>query len=134
MVDIQTDVYNASARTTDSLTASDLVGFLLDSEFTDDEDWHTVYNGGTATGPTDSTVLDVNLDAVVGDWQILKLEIDPNGTVRWYVDGVVVRTVVGAVSTSVDLAMFCGVGTPDAFVEDYDFDYVLLEMNRDWTV
>src|SRR3990167_1921289 len=46
--DIQTDLITASAGTTLSLVASDFVGFYLDAELTDDEDWHGVYNGGSA--------------------------------------------------------------------------------------
>ena len=65
---------------------------------------------------------------------MLRLEIDTNGTARWYIDGVLKQTVVGAVSTSVDLALLLGVETKGNAIETMDVDYLLLQANRDWTV
>jgi len=115
-----------------TLTASDLCGFYLSSELTDDEDWHMVYNGGTTTGVTVSTSLDADDDAVAGEWQVLRLEVDPNGTARWYIDGVLKQTVEAAVSTSTDMGVMCGVGANSAEVAIMDVDYLLVEANRDW--
>ena len=139
--DLNTDVHSMEgvlihgASTTVTLTASDLVGFLLSSELTDDEDWHMVYNGGTTTGETTSTSIDADDDAVAVEWQILRLEIAPNGTARWYIDGVLKQTVTGAVSTTTNLAMNCmleikGTGSN----ETADIDYIYISANRDWTV
>jgi len=139
--DLNTDVHSMEgvlihgASTTITLTASDLVGFLLSSELTDDEDWHMVYNGGTTTGETTSTSIDADDDAVAGEWQILRLEIAPNGTARWYIDGVLKQTQAGAVSTTTNLAMNCmleikGTGSN----ETADIDYIYISANRDWTV
>lgn len=123
------------ATETITLSASNLVGFLLSSELTDDEDWHTVYNGGSTTGVTVSTNLDIDDDAVAGEYQILRLELSIDGTVRWYVDEVLVRTVVGAVSTTADLALnlmleIKGTSTN----ETVDIDYLLVTAARDWTI
>ena len=121
--------------TTTTLTASDLVGFHWSSEYTDDDDWHGVYNGGTTTGQTVSTSTDLDDDAVAGEFQVLRLELAPNGRVDWYIDGVLKQTVAGAVSTSVDLACQLGVeikGTGSN--ELLDVDYILIRANRDWTV
>ena len=123
------------ATTTLTLSASDLVGFLLSSELSDDEDWHCVYNGGTTTGETTSTSVDANDDAVAAEWQILKLELAPNGTVRWYIDEVLIQTTKGAVSTTTDLAFnlmleIKGTGSN----ESVDLDYILVTASRDWTV
>ena len=139
--DLNTDVHSMEgvlihgATTTITLTASDLVGFLLSSELTDDEDWHMVYNGGTTTGQTTSTSIDADDDAVAGEWQVLRLEIAPNGTARWYIDGVLKQTQAGAVSTTTNLAMNCmleikGTGSN----ETADVDYIYVSANRDWTV
>lgn len=119
-----------------TLTASDLVGFYLSSELTDDEDWHMVYNGGSTTGETTSDSVDANDDAVAGEFQILRLEIDPNGTARWYIDGKLKQTTAGAVSTTVDLAGIIMVHNlaNTASTEDVDVDYVWFRANRDWTV
>ena len=122
--------------TTLTLTASDLCGFFIGSELTDDEDWHGVYNGGTTTGATTSTDVDLDADAVAGEFQILKLTVGNDGTARWYIDGVLKQTVTGAVSTTTDLAVLLMVeaqGT-DAGGVVMDVDYVLIESSRDWTV
>ena len=139
--DLNTDVHSMEgvlihgATATITLTASDLVGFLLSSELSDDEDWHMVYNGGTTTGQTTSTSIDADDDAVAGEWQVLRLEIAPNGTARWYIDGVLKQTQAGAVSTTTNLAMNCmleikGTGSN----ETADVDYIYVSANRDWTV
>ena len=121
------------ATETLTLTASDICGFYLSAELTDDEDWHTVYNGGTTSGETDSTALDSSDDAVAGEWQVLRLELFPNGTVSYYIDGVLIRTVAGAVSTSVDLSLILALDAKTAAIEIMHVDYLSVEANRDWT-
>jgi hypothetical protein len=71
---------------------------------------------------------------VAGEWQVLRLEIDPNGTARWYVDEDLKQTVTGAVSTSVDLKFFIAVEAKGAAIETMDIDYIKIKANRDWTV
>jgi hypothetical protein len=133
-ISLEDDVLSG-ATTTITLTASDLCGFYLCSELTDDEDWHMVYNGGTTTGQTTSTSIDADDDAVAGEFQILRLEVAPNGTARWYIDGELLQTQTGAVSTSVDMGVICVVGNKanTSTTEDADVDYVLVRANRDWT-
>jgi len=120
--------------TTMTLTASDLCGFYLSAELTDDEDFHAVFNGGTTTGETVSTSLDLDDDAVAGEWDVLRLEVGNNGTARWFVNGVLKKTQAGAVSTSTDLAALLMVATYDAAIETVDVDYIHITANRDWTV
>ena len=133
VLSIETDVMTG-ASTTLTLTASDICGFFLSAELTDDEDWHMVYNGGTTTGETTSTSVDADDDAVAGEWQVLRLEIDTNGTARWYIDGVLKQTKTGAASTSVNMALILGVEAKGAAIENLDVDYLLVQANRDWTV
>ena len=116
-----------------TLTASDLCGFLWSAELTEDEMWHGVYNGGTTTGQTVSANVQLGVDAVAGEWDVLRLEVDPNGTARWYVNEVLKQTVAGAVSTSTDLAVAMlleikGTGAN----ETADVDYIAIKANRDW--
>ena len=117
-----------------TLTASDLVGFLLAGDLTDSADWHMVYNGGTTTGVTVSTSLDADAAAVAGDFQVLRVEIDTNGTARWYIDGALKQTVEGAVSTTTDLCANIIVESKSTAVKTMDVDYALIRANRDWTV
>jgi len=135
--DIETDVITASAATTLSLVASDLVGFYgPDAEITaTPTEWMGVYNGGTTTGAT--TAADVNLGtpvSVAGEWDVIRIEVDPNGDARWFIDGVLKQSVAKAVSTTTDLKFFMGVGAKAATIATMDVDYILIEANRDWTV
>jgi len=120
--------------TTLTLTASDLVGFLFASELTDTADWHMVYNGGTTAGETTSTKVDADVTAVAGEYNILRLEIDNNGTARWYIDGVLKQTVAAAVSTTTDMAAQVIAEEKVTGNASVDLDYILIEANRDWTV
>ena len=122
------------ATATLTLSASDICGFFLSAELSDDEDWHMVYNGGSTTGETDSTAVDADDDAVAGEWQVLRLEIDTNGTARWYIDGILKQTVSGAVSTTTVMGVTLGVEAKGAAIENLDVDYLLVQANRDWTV
>jgi len=116
-----------------TLTEDDICGFFYSAELSEDEMWHCVHNGGTTTGETDSTEVESGIDAVAGEYNILRLEIDPNGTARWYIDGVLKQTVEGAVSLTEDLACEAILETK-CVCEDCDIDYILIEANRDWTV
>ena len=117
-----------------TLTASDLVGFLMASDLTDNRDWHGVYNGGTTTGETVSTSIDFDAGATAGENQVLRLEIFPTGTCEWWVDGVLEQTVAGAVSTSVDMCLNLLVESKTTAVKTLDVDYIKIWANRDWTV
>ena len=115
-----------------TLTASDLCGFMMSADLTDATDWHGVYKGGSATASTTST--DVDFDDVAGtDFQVLRLEVDSNGTARWYIDGDLKQTVTGAVSTTTVFAVLLMVEAKGNAIETMDVDYVLIETNRDWT-
>jgi len=122
-----------AASGTLTLSASDLCGFLIDAEATDDEDWIMVYNGGTTTGETTIANIDADNDAVAGEYDILRLEVAINGTARWYINGVLKQTVTGAVSTSTDLAVIAMIEARSAAIEYAWIDYIAIEANRDWT-
>ena len=65
---------------------------------------------------------------------MLRLELFPNGTAEWWVDGVLEQTVTGAVSTSVDLCLNVLVESKTTAVKTLDIDYIKIWANRDWTV
>ena len=124
-----------AASDTLTLSASDLCGFLLDAEAgTNHEDWIMAYNGGTTSGETSVPNIDAEDDAVAGEFQILRLEIAPNGTARWYIDGVLKQTKTGAISTSVDVGLLTMVEARSNSIEYAYLDYVYVSANRDWTV
>jgi len=126
----------ASTTLTFTPVASDYVGFLFSSEMTDVDVWHYVYCGGTSamtSGAVSETYDFDGYELVAATWQILRLEVDPNGTARWYIDGVLLKTVEGACSTSVDMGVVLGVEALGNAVEEMDVDYLLVKANRDWT-
>jgi hypothetical protein len=122
-----------STGTTMTLVAAALAGFIFDSQLTALE-WHMPYNGGTATAPTASNDVDSDVLPVAAESVVLRVEIDPNGTVRWYIDGVLKQTVVNAVSTTTLLAGLVGAWGTTTTATDIDCDYLAIKANRDWTV
>ena len=135
LLSIEDDIV-ASTTLTFTPVASDYVGFLLSSEMTDATDWHFLYRGGSAamTSGAVSATYDLNDVAAAGVWQILRLEVDNNGTARWYIDGELLQTVENACSTTADMGVVLGVEAVGNNVEEMDVDYLLVEANRDWTV
>ncbi len=124
------------STTTVTLTASDLCGFLFDHSFTGvcEDDWHMVFNGGTTTGETDGTAIDADKPAIATEFDVLRVEIDPDGTARWLVNGVLKQTQAGAVSTTTDLAAVVLLQADGAAIETADLDYILVKASRNWTV
>lgn len=109
------------------------VGFWQDSQLTANGFWYMVYNGGSATAPT-TPITGIIGDAIVtAETQILRIEIDTNGTARWFSDGVLLQTVTGACSTTTLLAAYVGTFGTTTTVSDVDLNYVRFSANRDWT-
>lgn len=110
------------------LTLTNAAAFVLDAGATTADEWQTIAeNAGTisnsgaenasGTGPTADT------------YQVLRIEVDADGTVRFYIDGTLVDTL--AVATAAVLLPFFGVdaaGTPA--VSDTTIDYVYCEGGR----
>ena len=133
-VDEQLEDIVINASGTSITMPADLVGFYWSDELTDDEDWHGIHNGGTTTGSTTTTAVDLDDDAVAGEWQVLRLEVAPNGTCRWYIDGVLKQTVEGAASTTTNMAACLAVAANTTELGIIDCDYIEVTANRDWTV
>ena len=125
-------VFMTGTGTTLTLTESDLAGFYFDNSLTSGN-WHMVHNGGTATGATDSTDVVSDVAAVAGEWDILRVEIYTNGTIRWFINGDLKQTVTNGSSTSVDLAAVVACTGTTTTVASLDVDYMLVKARRDWT-
>jgi hypothetical protein len=132
-VDEQLEDIVINASSTTITMPADLAGFYLSDELDDDEDWHGIYSGGTASASTTTTDVDLDDDAVAGEWQVLRLEVAINGTCRWYIDGELKQTVKNAVSTTTDYAVVLAAGANTTELNIVDCDYILVEANRDWT-
>lgn len=96
--------------------------------------WHSCYNGGTTTGVVLSTTNEMGVDAVAEEYNIVRVEIDNNGTARFYVDGVLKQTVEAAMSTTADVAAVCAVSANTTELGVMEVDYILVSANRDWTI
>ena len=125
----------ASSTETHTLTATDLIGFHIDSSLTAGATWHAVFNGGTTAGQTVSTSTTTGVVAVTGEYDVLRVEIDPNGTCRFFVNGNLESTVAnGSTVTSTDLlAAIVGCCGTTTTITDLDVDYMKVTAQRDWT-
>lgn len=133
MADTQSDIASGSG-TAITLTESNQCGFLYDVALTTDIEWHMVHKGGTTTGVLDSELLNSGVTPVINQMNILRIEIDNNGTARWYIDGVLLKTLAGAVSPTAVFAACAGAICTDAYKAKLTLDYMAVEANRDWTV
>lgn len=122
-----------STGTTLTAVATHYCGFIMDSQLTAASEWHGVYGGGTTTGPTDTTEMDLDVNAVAGEMDVLRVEIDRDGTARWYINGDLKQTVANAVSTTTLQAGGVGCWGTTTTAADLDLDYLAVEANRDWT-
>ena len=124
----------AGGATTITLTEDDLCGFLYNDEFTTDVDWHYIYKGGATTGETVSTSVDSGVTPVAAEWDVLRVEVDNNGTARWFINGDLKKTLAGAMAVGTEyVAAVVGASANAATVASVDVDYLLVGANRDWT-
>lgn len=132
---LEDEVVHGSATDTIAYLASHVCGFLKDTGLTTDiDDWYGVYKGGTAAAVTTGSLIDLGADHVDGEYQIFRLEVDPNGTARWIIDGKVLQTVEGAVSTTEDYAVLLSIEAEASEHEYLYVDYLYVRAGRDWTV
>lgn len=135
-IDEQLEDILINASATAVTIVADLVGFYFSNELTASATtWHGVYGGGTATGGGTAANVTLSGSTVSANtWQILRLEVDNNGTTRWYVDGDLKQTVVGACATGTEFAVCLAAGANTTELVIFDCDYILAEGNRDWSV
>jgi hypothetical protein len=115
-----------------TLTADNMAGFFFDSQLTAVK-WHMPYKGGTTTGPTASSSVVSTVTPVAAECDILRLEVDPNGTARWYINGKLEQTVANAVSTTALQGALVGAWGTTTTAADVDVDYFAVRAKRDWT-
>lgn len=133
MADAQSDLVSGSTSTI-TYTESNLAGFLYDVGLTTDVEWHMVHSGGTTTAVTDGLLLNSGVTPVINEMNILRVEIDNSGTARWYIDGTLLKTLEGAVSTTAVFAGCVGAIASTTTSATVTVDYLAVEAERDWTV
>lgn len=122
-----------AATATLTPVAASYAGFHQDSQLDVAAYWYMAYNGGDTAAVTVAANV-IGPAITTAETQILRVQIDPNGTAYWYVDGDLKQTVEGAVSTTTLLAGFVGTFGTTTTISDVDLSYVTFQGNRDWTV
>ena len=112
-------------------------GMLWDPDGTAN-DWRSVFGdagakaSGSATGGTVANSGDAK-DAVNDVYDIVRVEVDPSGTSRSYLNGVLIEEVVGAYATTTDnLHAVLMLENRSAAARVLEVDYFYACANRDW--
>ena len=114
--------------------ATNAVGFLLDSQITAGTKWHMPYMISTTASQT-ATAIASSQVAVIAESDVLRVEVDNNGAARWFINGVLEKSIGAALAADTTTLMAAGVGCwgTTTIAADADVDYLLVEANRDWT-
>ena len=105
------------------LTITDAVAFAFSSDATATTKWQFC----NESGGTINAVEDAHTTGPVADtWAVLRIEVDADGTARWYLDGTLVKTLALAVATTAILIPFIGgnSGTDADVPTDVDVDHI----------
>lgn len=131
--DVQTEIVTGATTTVTYVTTpgANIAGFMFDSQLTS-KNWHIVHKGGTATAPTTTALCDSGVLPVNGEFDCFELIAYNNGTVEFWINGALIRTVEGALSTTVALGAVVGVWATATTIADLDVDYAEWSANRNW--
>jgi hypothetical protein len=132
--DNQDEILTGSTGTLTLSAESDLCGFFFESGLSESVKWYMPFNGGTTTGETDASEVVSTVTPIEAEFDILRLEVDNNGTARWYINGNLEQTTEGAISTSTVMSAMIAVAYTATAVATLDVDYFYISANRDWTV
>lgn len=106
--------------TTVASAATDAVGFLYDTDSTND----TWYGAGVKNG-TDATALDTGIaPADAGTYQTLRVVVDITGNATFFIDGVYMGAVTSAVTAATDLTPIIMVESRAGAAKVLDVDYL----------
>ena len=129
------NIAEASTNTTLTITkVVPMLGFLFDSQMTYGTYWFMPYLLASDTTQT-STGIQSSQVAVAAEADVLRIEVDPDGGARWYINGKLEQTVgAGLAATAATLmAGVLGVWSTTTTVGSVDSDYIEITANRDWT-
>ena len=126
-------------NTTTLTRVGNAVGFQFDSQTTINTAtatccYHMPYMIST-TATQVATAIASSQIIVAAEADILRVEIDPDGAARWYMNGKLEQSIGAALAADVSTLMAGGVGCwgTASTDSDVDVDYLLVEANRDWT-
>lgn len=125
--------------TTTCTRAGNAVGFQFDSQITANTSattaiYHMPYMISTTTSQVATAIASSQI-VVAAEADILRVEIDPDGAARWYMNGKLEQSIGAALAADVTTLLAGGVGCwgTASTDSDIDLDYLLVEANRDWT-
>ena len=108
--------------TTLTSTATDAVGFMYDTASTNDT-WY----GVGVKADADATAVDSTIAPVAGTFQTLRVQVNPDGDARFYINGKLIGTVEDAITVSVACTPIIALeaqGAAAAKILDVDYLYV----------
>ena len=110
------------------LTVTNTACFVWGTEATAATKWHHVTENAGTIAPISVS----DNGPVVDTYAILRIEIDADGTARFYVDGALDKTISSAVATTALLIPFIGIDGEDGAPVNTDLaiDYILFEGNK----
>lgn len=131
--DTQNDILTGSSGLLTLSAEDDLCGFFFDSAL-EATKWYMPFNGGSTTGETDASEVVSSVTPIAEEFDIVRLEVDNNGTARWFINGALEQTVSGAISTSEVFSAMVGAIYNSSAAATLDIDYFSVKVYRDWTV
>jgi len=112
--------------TTLTSTATDAVGFVYDTDATNDY-WHLV----GVKADVDGTMVNTEIaPAAAGTFQTLRIVVDADGNAEGFINGKYVGSVKNAVTTSTALCPAFVVEAREAGAKAADIDYFYVEAGR----
>ena len=112
--------------TTLTSTADDAVGFMYDTDSTND----TWYGVGVKAGADAVPVNTGVAPAAAGTYQTLRVEVNADGNARFFIDGKYEGSVSSAVTASTALCFIVMMETRSAATKVLDTDLIYVEMSR----
>lgn len=111
--------------TTLTTTATDAIGFLFDTDATND----TIHIQGVAND-TDTALNNTGLGLTADTWYTLEISIDTSGNAEMFINGVSYGTVASAVTADVALSPVVFAGSRTTATKTLDVDYLFVAGQR----
>jgi len=126
VVTLEAPIISAASADTFTSNASDAVGFMFDTRMATDNWWAT----GVAAD-VDATHVNTGIAPVADDYTTLRLDVDSAGKAKFYINGVQVAQLSGAVTAATDLTPVIALGnTSGTTALTMDVDYLHFAMDR----
>lgn len=120
----------ATATLTINGSANDAAAMFFDTDATTITWRFASQKAAAVTGDANGT--NSGVAPVADRWDILRVEIDPNGTVRGYLNGTLVKETASAVTATDIQHGYVMIENRDGNAEVMEVDYIAWSASRDW--